>query len=176
MLYFEIATRLYPRQVKRIRDIATDRGTVYSDHISEGDDTNLGICRLADRDANIDAQVRSLFNADPTEVTLMRIKAGHEVVPHVDGEQYGRMTSVVFPLIPAGTKKYAPCTMYMDAGTFDLPWVPCYAFNTQIKHGVKNNEYDRYNLQLWFDMPIVEFFEFYQSGQLISPENRVPLA
>ena len=54
MLYFEIATRFYPEQVKRIRDIATDRGTVYTDHISEGDDTNLGICRLADRDADMD--------------------------------------------------------------------------------------------------------------------------
>jgi hypothetical protein len=175
MLYFELSTRLYPEQALVLRGLATDRGTVYTDHTSEGDDTKLGICRLSDRDAEMDAQVRSIFHADPTEVTLMRIKAGQEVVPHVDGEQYRRMTSVVFPLIPAGTEKYAPCTMYMDAGTFDLPWVPCYAFNTQVKHGVKNNEYDRYNLQLWFDMPIEEFFELYQSGQLISPENSVIL-
>ena len=58
------------------------------------------------------------FKSSPSAVTVMRIEAGQEVVPHVDDPEHRRPSSVVFPL--AGGDKYAPCTIYMDEGTYDI--------------------------------------------------------
>ncbi len=163
MIYFDLNTRLHPTQVEQLLQMEHD----FWDHQTYGDDTNLDIALLPK--CSLNGEIRSMFMASPSAVTVMRIEAGQEVVPHVDDPEHRRPSSVVFPLWPGGDK-YAPCTIYMDEGTYDIGWRSCYAFNTQIKHGVKNDtEYDRLNLQVWFNMPIADLYDLYQKGELVHP-------
>ena len=163
MIYFDLNTRLHPTQAEALLNLEHS----FWDHQTHGDDTNLDIALLEDESLN--GEIRSMFQVEPTVVTMMRIQAGKEVVPHVDNPEHRRLSSVVFPLKPGG-KKYAPCTIYMDEGTYDIGWRCCYAFNTQIKHGVKNDtEYDRFNLQVWFNLPIADLYDLYQKGELVHP-------
>lgn len=168
MIYFDLNTRLYPQQVERLLNLEH----AYWDHKTYGDDTNLDIALLDDKDLN--GEIRSMFLVDPTVVTMMRIQAGKEVVPHVDAPEHKRLTAVVFPLKPGGDE-YAPCKIYMDKGTYEIGWRSCYAFNTQIEHGVKNDtEHDRFNLQVWFNLPIADLFDLYKSDNLIHPNVIYP--
>ena len=104
-------------------------------------------------------QVRSLFNSWDS---LMRIKAGHEVVPHVDGEQYGEWHQLFFHW--SRTKKYAPFP-YEHAHW--SAWV-LLCVQHSIKHGVTTNMTT--NLQLWFDMQSWNFLNFISQDSWFHPK------
>ena len=92
MIYFDLNTRLHPTQVEALLNLEHS----FWDHQTHGDDTNLDIALLEDESLN--GEIRSMFQVEPTVVTMMRIQAGKEVVPHVDNPEHRRLSSVVFPL------------------------------------------------------------------------------
>ena len=92
MIYFDLNTRLHPTQAEALLNLEHS----FWDHQTHGDDTNLDIALLEDESLN--GEIRSMFQVEPTVVTMMRIQAGKEVVPHVDNPEHRRLSSVVFPL------------------------------------------------------------------------------
>lgn len=93
-------------------------------------------------------EVSNLFITKPVMMSLLKIEPDKLVDWHTDSKDNKRDTVVIFPL----TKNYAPCTT--EDG--DIPYMDCYAFNTQVMHKVQNNSNTRISLQLFYDMPIEE--------------------
>jgi hypothetical protein len=92
--------------------------------------------------------VSNLFMLKPSMMSLLKIDPNKLVDWHTDAKSLKRQTVIIFPL----TENYAPCTIE----TGDIPYMDCYAFNTQLKHKVQNNNQTRISLQLFYDMPIEE--------------------
>ena len=90
------------------------------------------------------------FFPNPNKVTLTAIEANETVPLHTDGN-YGRNTVIIMPL----SNNYAPCI----ADNIEIPYMNCYAFNTQVPHTVINNSTRRISLQLWYDMDIEELYQ-----------------
>ena len=168
MIYFDLNTRLHPTQAEALLNLEHS----FWDHQTHGDDTNLDIALLEDESLN--GEIRSMFQVEPTVVTMMRIQAGKKLFPMLTIQNTEDFLQLYFHSKPGG-KNYAPCTIYMDEGTYDIGWRSCCAFNTQIKHGVKNDtEYDRFNLQVWFNLPIADLYDLYQKGELVHPSVVYP--
>lgn len=137
----------------------------FFDHTTGEDDTHLDIAVI--NDAAFVNEIHDKYQIAPSLISLMRIKSGDEVVPHVDNPVHKRATSVVFPLSPSG-KNYAPCTMY-EPEKVDIGWRSCYAFDTTKLHGVKNDtDHDRYQAQIWFNLPLEDVFSLYQDKKFLS--------
>ena len=134
MIYFDLNTRLHPTQAGALLNLEHS----FWDHQTHGDDTNLDIALLEDESLN--GEIRSMFQVEPTVVTMMRIQAGKEVVPHVDNPEHRRLSSVVFPLETMVVKNmpHAQST-WMKAHMISGDVLILCHFNTQIKHGVKND-------------------------------------
>lgn len=120
-----------------------------------------------------DDYVNSLFFIKPVKSAILRIKAGKEVPWHHDGVSE-RDTVVIFPLSPYGGNEYSiynNTSGYAGASLDDgsqVPWLTCYAFNTQRKHAVYNNMNDRISLQLFYNMPIEQLHELYVENMLLN--------
>lgn len=165
MLYFDIEDSLTQRQKHLFLELGRHS---FFDHTTGGDDTHLDIAVISDE--NFVKEISAKYQVKPTMISLMRIKSGDEVVPHVDNPSHKRPTSVVFPLMPK-SDNYAPCTMYDpdDHRTINISWRDCYAFDTTKLHGVNNNtDHDRYQAQIWFDLPLEEVFSLYKSKKFLS--------
>lgn len=98
-------------------------------------------------------EVDQIFCIKPNTMSLLKIDPNKLVDWHTDAKTMGRQTVVIFPL----TSNYAPCTT--EEG--DIPHMDCYAFNTQLKHKVQNNNQTRISLQLFYDMPIEELYRIH---------------
>ena len=94
--------------------------------------------------------IRSMFQLQPGIMSLLKIDPNKLVDWHTDTKTMGRQTVVIFPL----TSNYSPCTI--EEG--DIPYMDCYAFNTQLKHKVQNNTETRISLQLFYDIPIEQLY------------------
>lgn len=93
--------------------------------------------------------INDMFNLKPSMMSLVKIDPNKLVDWHTDAKTLKRQTVIIFPL----TEHYAPCEV-KDMGK--IPYMSCYAFNTQIKHRVQNNDKTRISLQLFYDIPIEE--------------------
>ena len=89
------------------------------------------------------------FFPNPNKVTLTAIEENKTVPLHTDGN-YGRKTVIIMPL----SNNYAPCI----ADNIEIPYMNCYAFNTQVPHTVINNNHRRVSLQLWYDIEIEKLY------------------
>lgn len=162
MNYFDIDDSLTQKQKHLFLELGRN---YFFDHTAGGDDTHLDIAVISDED--FVKEISAKYQIKPTMITLMRIKSGDEVVPHVDNPIHKRPTSVVFPLLPTGDS-YAPCTIY-DGRKVQIGWRDCYAFDTTKMHGVKNTtDHDRYQAQIWFNLPLEEVFSLYKSKKFLS--------
>jgi len=98
------------------------------------------------------------FKYKPNNALFLYVRPNDYVAPHTDGKIYKRDTTIIIPLAP-DENNYA---------TVDgVPYSSCYAFNTQIKHSLKNNEYERVSIQLQYEEPIYEIKLLHISGELI---------
>ena len=160
--WFDIDDSLTQRQKHLF--IEYGRHSFY-DHTAGEDDTHLDVAVIEDK--NFVNEITSKYQITPSVITLMRIKSGVEVVPHVDNPIYKRTTSIVFPLVPSA-KYYTPCTMY-EPEKVDIGWRSCYAFDTTKLHGVKNDtDHDRYQAQIGFGLPLEEVFSLYKNKKFLS--------
>ena len=155
MNYFVIDARLTEKQAGALIAVSRQRSSEFHQHNNGIDYTHLDILLMED-DHTVN-EIVEMFAVKPTAASLMRVPANARIVPHVDGKNYPRKTAVVFPLREVG-KKFAPTSFYKDANDShsysDSPDVNCYAFSTEVLHGVENTEHDRFSLQLWYDIPI----------------------
>jgi len=155
MNHFIIDAKLTLDQQEALVQYARRHATEFHMHSVGVDYTNLDIMLLIDNPTA--SQVIEQFSIKPTHISLMRVAPNATIVPHVDGKDYQRLSVVVFPILPSG-KKFAPTSFYKDANDShsysDSPDVNCYAFSTEVLHGVENTEHDRFSLQLWYDIPI----------------------
>ena len=89
------------------------------------------------------------FSVKPNEIAIIRVEPNKVVDWHVDNPKFRRNTVIIFPLTPEG-KDYAAC----ETDNGPIPFSDCYAFNTNVRHRVVNNQYERLSLQLFFDEDI----------------------
>ena len=102
----------------------------------------------------------------PQKVTIMHVEP-HGVVPeHSDSPQYGRRTSIVFPLRPYNPTDWAVCRAGEESPDTVCEWHPCYAFSTEARHEVYNNGFDRAAVQIWVDLTTSEAYDRYKKDQL----------
>jgi len=120
-----------------------------------GKPTNLFFIEDGDKLLN---KVSSQFKYKPNDVLFLYVRPNDYVAPHTDGKIYKRNTTIIIPLVPNKDN-------YVTAD--GIPYSSCYAFNTQIKHSLKNNEYERISIQLQYEEPIDEIYLMYKSGELI---------
>lgn len=145
MHYFKIDLTL-PNQLKQdlIKEALTSEDYYY--HHSTKSDTYTNLDFLP-REYQ---EVSDLFIFKPQMMSLLKVEPNKLVDWHTDAQTLGRQTVVIFPL----TDDYALCST--EEG--DIPYMDCYAFNTQLKHKVQNNNQTRISLQLFYDMPIEELY------------------
>jgi hypothetical protein len=100
------------------------------------------------------------FFPTPNRVTITSIEENETVPLHTDGN-YGRNTVIILPL----SNNYAPCI----ADNTVIPYMNCYAFNTQVPHTVINNSTRRISLQLWYDMDIEQLYSIMGNDTSVLP-------
>ena len=142
MIYFPINHRLTPRQRETL--LAHDKEIEYYKHHGKSGYHNLDFGKAHPITKEI-----SKFFPIPDKITLVAIDKNKTVPIHTDGN-YGRKTVIIFPL----TDNYAPCI----ADNIEIPYMNCYAFNTQVPHTVINNSTRRISLQLWYDKDIEDLY------------------
>ena len=98
--------------------------------------------------------------------TMFRVPPHGQVPAHVDNPEYGRRTGIVFPITPYDPDKWAPCKAGMPEPDTYCEFHPCYAFSTDARHEVYNNEYERSMVQIWVDLDCSEVYDRYKSGKL----------
>lgn len=139
MIYFKIDRSLTESQKASL--LSYDKETEYYKHHGKSGYHNLDFAKApGEITYNI---IKSLPN--PDKITLVAIDKNKTVPIHTDGN-YGRKTVIIFPI----TDNYAPCI----ADNIEIPYMTCYAFNTQVPHTVINNSTRRVSLQLWYDISI----------------------
>ena len=117
--------------------------------------------------------VRSLFKIEPNAITMMHIPANKVVPEHSDNVAYQRQSAVVYPLSPA-PEHYAPCLSVAQiksdgsVGADPIPYSSCYAFDTKQRHSVINNEFERFAVQIWFDIDLPDLHFIYGNGDLLN--------
>lgn len=110
-------------------------------------------------------QVTSYFKMKPNMCALTRIPPKKEVLPHIDGDViYTRNSVIMFPLQPYSLD-YAPYHA-IESGEY-VSFSPCFVVATSHIHGVKNNEYERINLQLSYGLEIEDMYEAHCQGLLL---------
>ena len=163
MEYFDIGLALTEHQRQYFIQYHEENKQDYYKHEVGEDYTNLDMLFFS-LDPVLE-EVFSMFALRPTRASLMHVAPHAEIVPHVDGTEYQRLTAVVFPLAPTA-QNFAPTSLYKDENASHYH-SDCYAFNTQALHGVKNNEYDRLALQLWYPQPFEDLKILHSIGKFI---------
>lgn len=100
--------------------------------------------------------------------TMFHIPPHGQVPAHVDNPEYGRRTGIVFPITPYDPDKWAPCKAGIPEPDTYCEFHPCYAFSTDARHEVYNNEYERSMVQIWVDLDCSEVYDRYKEGKLFA--------
>ncbi len=178
MFSFPIESEL-PPAIKEafLNDFKEDRNAEHYRHRPKDDndervDHNLDILFYYDNKPMHWEYVRNLFKIEPNAITLMHVPA-HGIVPeHSDNVIYQRQSSIVYPLSPT-PEHYAPCLAVAQVksvgsiGSQHVPYSDCYAFDTKQRHSVINNEYERFAVQVWFDIDLPDLHFIYGNGDLL---------
>lgn len=133
----------------------------YYDHFSTGKKryTNLQFLFI-DNLEDMCSELLDDFKIKPHKLSIIRVNP-HKVVDwHVDSPKFKRSTVIIFPLQP--DKNYAACETEYGI----IPYMNCYAFNTNVKHTVVNNDNVRLSLQMFYDIDIEEMHKHYINGSL----------
>ena len=179
MFSFPIESDL-PAAIKEafLGDFKKDRNSEHYRHMPKDDndervDHNLDILFYHDTKPMHWEYVRNLFKIEPNAITLMHVPA-HGIVPeHSDNVVYQRQSSIVYPLSPI-PEHYAPCLAVAQVksdgsiGADPVPYSSCYAFDTKQRHSVINNEYERFAVQVWFDIDLSDLHFIYGNGDLLN--------
>jgi len=147
MIYFPINASLSNEQKKLLIEADKDLQAkeAYYKHHGKSGYHNLDFGKAP--------EIELPFNINYNKITLTAVPANKTIPPHTDGN-YGRNTVIIFPISP-DKEHYAPCI----ADNKEIPYMDCYAFNTQIEHTVVNNNNRRLSLQLWLDISIEQALE-----------------
>lgn len=153
MKYFKINQRLDDTIKKDLILFAKSNQKEYYSHNStvSGDYTNLNFLFTKHE---IYDKIIELFPVRGNNIAILNIKPGKKVLPHTDGVNLKRDSVVIFPLWP-GPYEYTPCYVEEEA----IPYMDCYAFSTQKTHWINNNTYERFSLQIFYDLPLEELYE-----------------
>lgn len=100
--------------------------------------------------------IEKMFPIKGNTTAILNVPASKNILPHTDGVNLKRTSVVIFPLWP-DADRYAPC--YIEGEK--IPFMNCYAFNTQKTHWINNNSWERFSLQIFYDIPIEELYEQY---------------
>lgn len=103
--------------------------------------------------------------------TMFHIPPHGQVPAHVDNPAYGRRTGIVFPITPYDPDKWVPCKVGIPEPDTDCEFHSCYAFSTDARHEVYNNEYARSMVQIWVDLDCSEVYDRFKTGKLFKPLN-----
>lgn len=163
MDHFDIDLSLTEDQRQYFIDFHHSNKEDYYKHTVGEDYTNLDMLFFS-LDPVVE-EVFSMFALRPARASLMHVAPNAVIVPHVDGTEYQRLTAVVFPLAPTA-QNFAPTILYKDENESHLHF-DCYAFSTQVTHGVRNNEHDRLALQLWYPQPIEALETLHSIGRFL---------
>lgn len=157
MDFFKIDLSLTEEQTAYFLRYHQEHYDDYYKHTVGEDYTNLDILFMHHEHDPVVKEVLANFPHQPAKVSLMHVAPHAEIVPHVDGTDYPRLSAVMFQLgKPA--QIFAPTILYKDENETHLHY-DCYAFSTQTLHGVKNNEHDRVALQLWYPEKIEKLYK-----------------
>ena len=122
--------------------------------------------------------IAELFKIPPSTVKIHTNEPNGYTLPHTDGVQWLRNSPCVIPI----TDNFAPTLFWQgeyipgqsgrtykeeDWIKSDTPVNSAYFINTQIRHGLKNNETRRMAVQVWFQEDIETLFELHKQGELL---------
>jgi len=143
-----------------IANVAEDNQ--YYDHYSTGKNryTNLQFLFM-DRLEDVCSELLGQFKIRPHKLSIIRVNPNKTVDWHIDSPKFKRSTVIIFPLQP--DENYAACETEYGI----IPYMKCYAFNTNIRHRVVNNENARLSLQLFFDIDIEVMHKNYINDNLL---------
>jgi hypothetical protein len=143
MIYFPINFKLTAKETKAL--LEEDNNISYYKHHGKSGYHHLDFGKPREELTN---KIIKFF-PEANKVTLTAIEENETVPLHTDGN-YGRKTVIILPL----SNNYAPCI----ADNTEIPYMHCYAFNTQVPHTVINNNHRRVSLQLWYNMDIEQLY------------------
>lgn len=153
MKYFKINKALDLDLKRELVLFAKSNAKKYYQHDStiSGTYTNLNFLFTEHKSYDI---INKMFPVEGNTIALLNIAPNKIIEPHTDGVELKRDTCIIFPLWP-DKEKYAPC--FVDDQP--IPYMDCYAFSTQNTHWIRNNEFERFSLQIFYDMKIEELYE-----------------
>lgn len=154
MIYFPINFKLTAKQINDL--LEEDNAISYYKHHGKSGYHHLDFGKAKEE---LTHKIIKFF-PEANKVTLTAIEANKTVPLHTDGN-YGRKTVIILPL----SNNYAPCI----ADNTVIPYMNCYAFNTQIPHTVINNSTRRISLQLWYDMDIEQLYSIMGNDTSVLP-------
>lgn len=111
----------------------------------------------------IESWVEQYFKFKPEMISLQGIKSNIPVNIHTD--HTSRSTIIV---VPFTEKNFYGTTHYHEnKGAHQVPFMECFAFNTQIPHETPPVPQNRLFISLWYSNNIEEMLDIYQSNNLL---------
>jgi len=153
MKYFKINAALPDKMKTDLVEFARSNESKYYNHNSTISSAYTNLNFLLEAHPHYD-EILNLLPVRPYHTAILNIKPFATISPHTDGINLHRHTVVIFPLYP-NKKNYI---MAISDGE-KLPYMDCYAFNTQIMHWFINNQYERFSVQLFYDTPTEKLYD-----------------
>tara|TARA_B100000073_G_scaffold290236_1_gene252884 strand:- start:429 stop:968 length:540 start_codon:yes stop_codon:yes gene_type:complete len=174
--YFDIPLELSQEQKQTYIDFDKKNREEYIPHSPpDGTDHNIFLGHLPEE---LKQPIAELFKIPPSTVKIHTNEPNGYTLPHTDGVQWLRNSPCIIPI----TDNFAPTLFWQgeyipgqsgrtykeeDWIESDTPVNSAYFINTQIRHGLKNNETRRMAVQVWFQEDIETLFELHKQGELL---------
>lgn len=173
--YFDIPVELSQEQKQTFLNLDSNGEWVSHPGANGQADHNLYYMHLPEE---ITKPLADLFKVKPTSIKLhMNLPNGY-TPPHTDALK-ARSTPLLFPV----TDNFAPTLFFKDYGGYlhlkgkdyvkedwirsETPINSAYFINTQVRHGLKNNETRRVAVQVWFQESIETLYELHKNEELL---------
>ena len=101
----------------------------------------------------------------PNHINIMGVDDA--IFPHTDGPE--TPSKIIIPL--ANKDNFVGTThLQHNVGAFQVPYMPCFAFNANIKHQTPAQDKRKVSINLIYRETIIELFDLYLKGQLLRPQ------
>jgi hypothetical protein len=165
---------LSPSAAKRVGSYAARHPEKATEHISSVHGRYDGLCHFWPGLSVLMPEIKELHRrfCIPVQPFFSYIRANTELLPHRDGENGGRRTSIIQPIFPLD--EYAPLKFWINGKDIEVSQYPAIV-DLQTLHSVNNTaNQPRLNFQLTIDLPFAEVAALHAAGKLVRPALACP--